>query len=200
MDAVWLGRLRWRRRGAWLWPAFVTAVVVDALVGHWLPPAGDAVTETPIASGLVGLYLNLIGVVLLSWPIGLALRRLRPDLPMVVARNYGGTVVVVAVTITLLTVGLFHHAAVMADRSALRDAVTRAQAWIGARAPAVFRRNVEYVSTFAIEPGRLYRTCVPSIGGGPRTYCVIVDVKLPFASSVRFSGYEPNSVFGEGVG
>src|SRR5947209_3722677 len=42
MDAVWPRRLRWRRRGAWLWPAFVAATVVDAVIGHVLPAGGDA--------------------------------------------------------------------------------------------------------------------------------------------------------------
>jgi hypothetical protein len=196
MDAVWLGRMRWRRRGAWLWPAFVAATVADAALGHVLPAAGDA--ESVMGAALVGLVLNLIAVILLSRPLSMLLRRHRKDLPMVVARDYAGTTIVLAITLALLTAGLVHHARVMSDRSALHDAVARAQAWIGDRAPAEFRRNVQYVSTFAIEPGRIYRECVPSALNA-RTYCVIVDEREPFASSVRFSGYEPNALFGEGV-
>jgi hypothetical protein len=41
--------------------------------------------------------------------------------------------------------------------------------------------------------------CVPS-DRRPRTYCVVVNTKMPYASSVRFDGYEPNSSFSEGVG
>jgi hypothetical protein len=33
-----------------------------------------------------------------------------------------------------------------------------------------------------------------------RSFCVIVDRSLPFEKSVRFSGYEPNSVLSEGTG
>jgi hypothetical protein len=40
---------------------------------------------------------------------------------------------------------------------------------------------------------------VPSARTG-RTYCVIVNTRAPFARSVTFDGYEPNSVFSEGVG
>jgi hypothetical protein len=82
---------------------------------------------------------------------------------------------------------------------AMRDAIARAQAWIGDRAPAEFRRNVEFVSTLAIEQGSIYRTCVPS-DDRTRTYCVIVKTHLPFARSVSFDGYESNAVFSAGTG
>jgi hypothetical protein len=196
MDAAWLGRMRWRRRGAWLWPAFVAATIADAAIGHALPAAGD--DESLAAAAVAGLVLNVIAVILLSRPFSAVLRRRRADLPSIVARDYGGTTAVVAVTLAILSAGLVHHSRVMTDQSAQHDAVVRAQAWIGDRAPAEFRRDLAYVSTFAIEPGRIYRECVPSARNA-RTYCVIVDERQPFSRSVRFSGYEPNSLFGLGV-
>lgn len=196
MERGWLHRLRWRRRGAWLWPVFVAAVAVDAVAGHLRPAAGD--TESIAAAALAGLALNLLAVLLLSRPLGALLRRVRPDLPAAVARNYAGTSVVLAVTLVLIAAGLVHHGSVVANQNAMRDATVRAQAWIGDRAPTEFRRNVRLSDTFAIQPGSIYRTCVPG-ERGIRTYCVIVKTQLPFARSVRFAGYEPNSVFAEGV-
>jgi hypothetical protein len=189
--------MRWRRRGAWLWPAFATAIVADALIGHLLPSSGES--ETLIGAGLAALVLNLIGVVLLCWPLGLLLRRFRRDLPMLVARNYAGTLVVAAVTAVLVLAGLVNHASVVADQQAMRDAISRAQAWIGDRAPARFRKHVEFVSAFAIQPGSIYRACVPS-SDGRQTYCVIVNTRVPFPRGVTFGGYEPNAAFSEGVG
>jgi hypothetical protein len=58
---------------------------------------------------------------------------------------------------------------------------------------------VRYENTVTIDPGSIYRTCVPSIGSR-RTYCVIVKTKLPFERSVTFAGYESNSVFAGGTG
>ncbi|MBV9465153.1 MAG: hypothetical protein JO206_02950 [Solirubrobacterales bacterium] len=197
MERAWLARARWRWRGAWLWPTFAAATVLDSVVGHALPPTGE--TQTLFAAVLAGLVLNVIAVVLLSRPLGLALRRIRGDLPAVVARNYGGSVAVALVTGALLGGGLAHHPAVVAHQRAMRDAVSRAEAWIGDRAPAEFRANASHMTTLAIEPGSIYRTCVPSADRA-RTYCVIVKTKLPFAQSVSFAGYEPNSVFGEGTG
>jgi hypothetical protein len=196
VDSGWLERVRWRHRGAWLWPVFVVAILADGLLEHLRPPASD--TQSIASAALVGLVLNLLAVLLLSRPIGALIRRARGDLPTVVARNYAGTTVVVAVSLALLAAGLVHHGSVVANRNAMRDATTRAQAWIGARAPAEFRRHVELADTFAIEPGSIYRTCVPGRDFG-HSYCVIVKTHLPFSRSVRFDGHTPNAVFAEGV-
>jgi hypothetical protein len=197
MDGARLRRMRWRLRGAWLWPAFIVLTVADAVVGHLLPPSGDS--QTLVGAGLVALVLNLIAIVLLSRPLGAAFRRVRGDLPTIVARDYAGTAVIAAVAAALLAAGLVHHSTLVAHRNTMEDAITRAQAWIGDRAPAEFRRNLRFVNTFAIQPGSIYRTCVPSDRRN-RTYCVIVKTNLPFAQSVSFAGYEPNSVFSQGAG
>ncbi len=196
MDGAWLARMRWRWRGASLWPAFVAATIAEAVIGHLLPPAGDA--QSLVAAGLLGFVLNVIALVLLSRPVGAALRLVRADLPVVVARDYAGTLAVTLVAGGLLAVGLMHRGSVVGDQHAMVDAIRRAQAWIGDRAPAEFRRNVEHTDTYAIEHG-IYRTCVPSAVQA-RSYCVIVDTSVPFPRGVRFAGYEPNSEFAAGTG
>src|SRR5437764_8399226 len=148
MEGAWVVRARWRRRGAWLWPAFVVLTVADGLVGRLLPVSGPS--QSWAAGAVAGLCLNVVGVILFSRPLAMLIRRLRPDLPDVVARNYGGTAVVVAVFVASVSAGLVHHQAVTADRNSMREAVARAQAWIGDRAPTQFRRNVALVDTFAI--------------------------------------------------
>jgi hypothetical protein len=197
MDGAWLARVRWRRRGAWMWPVFATMTVLDAIVGHLLPPAGQ--TQTVVAAALLGCMLNLLAVLFLSRPLGALLRRVRGDLPRVVARDYAGTGAVLGVGLVLLTAGIAHRSSVLDERRAMQDAVARAQAWIGVRAPAEFRRNLRVTSTYAIQPGSIYRTCVPS-DDRKRTYCVIVKTYLPLARSVSFGGYEPNSTFAQGTG
>jgi hypothetical protein len=197
MDGAWLHRMRWRRRGAWLWPAFAALTIADAVIGHLLPPAGDS--QSLVAAGLLALVLNLIAVILLSRPLGALLRRFRRDLPSIVARDYAGTWVVTIIAAALLVAGLAHRPSVLSRRNTMNDAIARAQAWIGDRAPAEFRRNLQFVDTFAIQPGSIYRTCVPS-DDRKRTYCVVVKTNLPFARSVSFAGYEPNSVMERGTG
>jgi hypothetical protein len=196
MEAAWLARMRWRRRGAWLAPTIGLAMLADAVIGHLLPPAGE--TQTVIAAALAGAFLNLIAILLLRAPGGALLRRWRPDLPRVVARDYAGTFAVLLVTAALLIAGLLHRSTINAERAAKNDAITRAQAFIGARAPAEFRRNLSIVSTYAIEPPRIYRICVLGSQTG-RTYCVVVKMKMPLAQSVTFAGYEPNAEFSKGA-
>jgi hypothetical protein len=191
-----LVRLRWRRAGAWMWPAFVLLTLADAVIGHLLPPAGA--TETFAAAALLALFVNLLGVLLLSRPLGWVVRRRRPDLPGMIARDYAGTVVVFAVTAAILAAGLVHAPAIKATQREMQDAITRAQAWIGARAPAEFRRNLQFVSLLEIQAGTIYRACVPN-HAATKSFCVIVNRQLPFERSVTFSGYEPNSVLGAGT-
>lgn len=196
MDGAWLARARWRRRGAWLWPTFIAATVVDGVIGNSLPPAGES--QSVVGAALVACFINLMAIVLLSPLAGALLRRRRSDMPKIVARDYGGTLALVAVTAILLLAGLIHRPSVNAHAQAQRDAVARAEAWIGAQAPDEFRRHMATVNVYAIEPGRIYRVCMPSAVRA-RTYCVVVKNWMPFARSVTFDGYEPNSVFAAGA-
>lgn len=196
MEGAWLARVRWRRRGAWMWPTFLATIAVDAVIGHFLPPAGTS--QTALGAALLGTFLNLFAVILASWPAGWVIRRRRADLPAAIARDYGGTAAFIAISAALLTAGLIHRQTINHNERAKRDAIVRAQAWIGARAPDEFRRNLSVVDTYAIEPGHMYRICVPD-AHWVRTFCVIVDSRLPFDRSVRFAGYEPNRSFAAGA-
>ncbi|MEO6859303.1 MAG: hypothetical protein ABI323_12090 [Solirubrobacteraceae bacterium] len=196
MDGGWLARWRWRRRGAWLWPAFAVLTALDAVIVHTLPFEGDSQS---LAGGiLAGVFINLLLVVLLSRPFGSVLRRHRPDMPTTVARNYGGTVAVMVVPVVLLLLGLLHRPAIQAQQRMMDDAITRAIAYIGDRAPYAFRANVAHTDTYTIQPGAVYRTCVPN-RAGTRTYCVIVNINMPFSRSVVFAGYESNALFSQGA-
>ncbi|HYZ80556.1 MAG TPA: hypothetical protein VE571_04770 [Solirubrobacteraceae bacterium] len=196
MEAAWIARARWRWRGAWLWPAFVATALLDGAIATWRPFVGQR--QSVPGGVLAGLILNLLAVLFLSRPLGRLLRRRRGDMPVVVARNYGGTCAVLLVCVGLAAAGLARHGAIVADQRALADAVVRAAGFIGDRAPAPFRANARHADTFTIEAGAIYRICVPS-PDGRRTYCVIVKPRLPLARSVVFDGYEPNWLFAEGV-
>jgi hypothetical protein len=196
MEGAWLARARWRRRGAWLRPTFVVLTVVDAYVDYRLPVAGDSASFP--GALIAAVFLNLIATIVLTLPVSALIRRRRPDLPTVVARDRAGTFAVLLVTVGFLSLGLAHRPGIQADRRAMRDALVRAVAWMGDRAPAQFRANLDHLDTYTIEPGRIYRTCVAN-RAGTRTYCVIVKRGMPFAQSVQFGGYEPNRIFAQGT-
>jgi hypothetical protein len=197
VDGVRIARLRWRLRGARLWPTFLLLLVLDAIGGHELPPEGDGQSLTSAA--LVAMVAMLIGIAVLSPALGLAIRRITGGMPSVVARDYAGTAVILLISAALLAVGLAHHGSVNTDRAAAARAVARADAWIAARAPRAFRTGVLASSTYAIQPDSVYRICVPD-PHRTRTYCVVVKLALAPGRSVSFSGYEPNSVLSEGTG
>jgi hypothetical protein len=196
MESAWLARLRWRRRGAWLWPAFVATLLFDAVIAHELPMVGKG--QSVYGGLLAGLIFNVLALLFCSLPGALLLRHFRPDLPMTVARNYAGATAVLLVSAGLMVAGLVHRSTIIHERRMLADVVARAEAYIGARAPAPFRANAAHTDTFTIQAGSVYRTCVPS-RDGRRTYCVIVKPRVPFAQSVVFSGYEPNWLFAQGA-
>ncbi len=197
MEAGWLHRARWRWRGALMWPTFVAAVIADAVIAHVWPTAGDA--ESLGAGLLAGMVASLLAVVLCSPPLGALLRRVRPDLPSAIARNYAGTFAVSTVSVTFLAIGLAHHGAIVRGAALLHEAVARAEAYIGFRAPAEFRANAQRTDTFVIQPGAIYRVCVPG-GRDGRWYCVVVKPALPVSRSVIPAGSEPNALMAQGAG
>jgi hypothetical protein len=196
MDGAWFTRMRWRRRGAWMWPAFVALTAVDTCVLHALPPDGDS--ERLVAAFLLAGFWNLMAVAVVAHPVGAILRRVRRDLPRIVARDYAGTWLLIAIAVGVLMAGLSNRSTVSSNHAAMRDAIVRAIAWIGFRAPPEFRGELSFASTVTIQAGSLYRTCVPSVDGR-RTYCVIVNDREPVNRSVHFAGYEPNATFAIGL-
>lgn len=195
MERVWAARLRWRLRGAWLAPLLVVLTIADGLLLHALPLAGD---RTDVVGGLLlAAFFNFVAVVVVAPAAAMALRRVRRDLPRVVARDYAGAALVVLVSGALLAGGLAHHAVVMRHRGALAEALTRGEAWIGVHAPPEFRRHAALADAVAIVDGSIYRVCAP--GARPaRSWCAIVRTEVPFPAGVRFAGGEPNALFQAG--
>jgi hypothetical protein len=71
-EALWARRLRWRMRGATLWPAFAVAVVADGVLLNELPIAGD---DGPglFAGVILAGFANLIVIAVVApraggWP------------------------------------------------------------------------------------------------------------------------------------
>jgi hypothetical protein len=179
-----------------MWPAFLALTVVDGIIGMTLPEAGDSTSF--VGAMLFGGAVNLVALVLLSRPLGMVVTKVHPEFPSFIARDYAGTAILVVISAVLLAVGLGHRASVRSDGEVLRDAIVRAQAFIGDRAPAVFQRNLGTIDTFVIQPRTVYRMCVPA-PASDRTYCVIVRMSRPFNDSVAFAGYEPNEVLEQGT-
>jgi|SRR5579884_2892854 len=189
MGVEWGRRLRWRLRGAWQWPAFVVITLLDTLLLSRLPIAGTRIR--PFGAFLVAGFANIAAVGLAAPLAGRALRLWRRDLPRVVAVDYAGTAMLLVVTAALAAAGVAHHSAIVRERRAATRALGVMRAWVEARAPAAVRRNVEQADTIRVDPGRVYRSCIPA---GAAPYCVLVRLD---ASPPRVipSGHEPNAMW-----
>jgi hypothetical protein len=190
-ERVWWTRLRWRLRGATMWPAFLVAVVVDAVLLRALPIAGDSAPE-PFGAVLLSFFFNLVAVAVGAPLAGRWLRRRRRTLPKVVADDRAGTLVLGALCAGLAILGLAHRPALRAGERAFEQQAAAARRYVLAEAPARFRANVAHMNTWQPGPD-LYRTCVP--GPDPRrAFCVIVNTDQHPPGVTRDPDQSPNSV------
>jgi hypothetical protein len=164
--------MRWRMRGATLWPAFAVAVVADGVLLDELPIAGDDGPGLFAAVILAG-FANLIVVAVLAPLAGQWLRRRRSGKPTVVAADQAGTALLALVALGLLALGLAHRPAVRAAHDDFQVQASWARRFVRAHAPREYQAGADRLNTWGLGAS-LYRTCAP----GPdrrRAYCVIVD-------------------------
>jgi hypothetical protein len=184
-----LRRLRWKLRGAQLWPAFVVVTVLEMFLLHWLPLAGER-------TGLVGALLlagclNSIAVALVGGLGGVALRRRRPDLPKIVADNYAGTAALGAVAIAFVAVGLAHRPQIADEHAEFARQQVAAQRWVKANGDDFARAHARFATTVRVDAD-LYRTCVPE--RDPRRWlCLIVETSASPPRVTRDPNRESNA-------
>jgi hypothetical protein len=175
-------------RGAWLWPAFFGLTAVDGALIALLPPYEGA-PAGPIGGVLLAGFANLVVIAVLAPPAGRALRRRRPDLPRVVATDYAGATLLLAVTVALLAAGLAHRPAEAAERGDEAAVVEAVERYVSVQAPH-WRPRLDRLDAVQLGP-EVYRACVP--GDEPRrALCLIVDTDQRPAGVARDSSMEPN--------
>jgi hypothetical protein len=164
-------RLRWRLRGAWMWPAFVVLTVLDGVVLIVLP-FYEGAPDRLVAGILLAGFANLFAVAVVAPLAGRLLRRRRRDLPRVVAVNYAGTTLVVAIAAVFVVGGLLHRpaaAAADAERQAVFGGV---HDYVISQQPEL-RGRLGETDTVELEP-HLFRACVPT-GDARRWLCLFVS-------------------------
>src|SRR4051794_17689664 len=190
-ERVWTARLRWRLRGATMWPAFLIALVVDTVLLRALPIAGDQAPDV-FAAALLGGFFNLLAVAVGAPLLGRFVRRRRPSLPKVIADDRAGTALIGAVAAALLAIGIVHHPVLEARARDFDVQAAAARQFVLGRAPHRFAANVDRMDTMKQGPG-LYRSCVP----GPtrrRSFCVFVATRMPPPAVIGDHDQSPNSV------
>src|SRR4051794_12741431 len=116
-ERVWWTRLRWRLRGATMWPAFLAALVFEAVLLHVLPIAGDVAPDV-FAAVLLAFFFNLVAVAVGAPLVGRFVRRRWPGLPKVVADDRAGTALIAGVAGLVLALGVAHRPAMQRQEHA----------------------------------------------------------------------------------
>jgi len=186
-----LRRLRWRLSGAWLWPTFVVATVLEMVLLHLLPVQGDATGW--VAALLVAGCLNLLAVVIVGGLGGFLLRRRRPDLPKVVADDFAGTAALGLMALSLLVGGIVHRPQITGQREAFAEQSQAVRGWIAANGDAFAKAHVAAADSVLLDKN-LYRTCVPA-RDPKRPLCLVVDTSASPPSVRRDRSREPNTGF-----
>ena len=190
VESLWWPRLRWRLRGAFQWPAFAVLTALDAAILVVLPFYGDG--PDGLGAVLLAGFYNLALVALVAPLAGFALRRVRRDLPRLVANDYAGTFLLAAGTAVLLAAGVAHRPAVAAEADDERAVVAGVHDWVLARAPA-YRSRLGQVDALRLEAD-LYRACLP--GGDPRRWlCLYVNTRRRPAGVTLDHERVPNAAF-----
>ena len=186
-----LTRLRWRMRGAWLWPTFIVATLAEAVLLTRLPVYGDGPGGL-VPAALIAGFTNLFFVAVVAPLIARRLRRVRPDLPKLIAENYTGTALVCAIALGFLIAGLVHRPAVLDERDDRRAQFAAVHDYVTAQAPA-YRSRLASADALRVKRD-LYRTCVP--GSDPKRWlCLFVETDQRPAGVTLDSDRAPNHLF-----
>jgi len=154
-----------------MWPLFAVCVVLDTALLAALPVSGvsTSVSDAFVIAG----FLNLAIVAVLAPLAGVVLRRVRRDLPRVVAVDYAGTALLSLCSLSLLLTGIVHHPVVAAAQRSVRADALALREYVERDAPAAYRRNLARADSVRLDP-TFFRACVPGTRPGV-ALCLFID-------------------------
>jgi hypothetical protein len=198
-ERFWPARIRWRLRGAWMWPTFITVTLLDGLILHLLPPVGTGVD--PIPAILLATFGNLalIGG-MAPWLARRTWNRrpaaelgAPPRAQLEVLSDRIGTGLLLATIVGVLAAGLAARPTVVSETRATEANAEAFRSLILSRGDAELVRNLETANTVRLGED-FFRTCVAR-DDRERYFCAFVDTsKHPPDVDVDRSA-EPNSAY-----
>jgi len=180
-------RWRWRMRGAVMWPTFAVCMAIDTLLLYRLPVEGSGVSLG--GAFVVAGFCNLGAMAVLGPLLSVGLRRRRPDLPRMVARDYCGAASLLFVTVVLIGAGLAHRPAVQAAQRAFRAQGLALRRYVDAHAAALVH-NLGLADTVRLDTND-FRTCVPAERPGT-ALCLFIDTSTSPPGVHLDPNHEPN--------
>jgi hypothetical protein len=187
-ERFWTSRLRWRLRGALLWPAFAVLTLIDGLLLHWLPPIRTGVDVVP------GLLLATFGnLVLVGAVAPLLTRRLvrRGETPREVLLDRVGAALLVAGLAGVIASGLATRPLVVSETEATQRAAEALHHVVQHSGNAELVRNEETANSVRFSDGT-FRICIAH-DDRRRFFCFFVDPRQPPTKIRRDRSEESNA-------
>jgi hypothetical protein len=195
-ERFWPTRMRWRLRGAWMWPSFVALTLLDGFLLHELPPVREGIELIP------GILLATFGNLVLIGAVGPWLaRRLWKRRPAAdpaapakaqldVLSDRIGTGLLVASVFGILAAGLAARPTVVVETEERERAAEMLRGFVNAHGDAELRRNLEASDTARLADG-YYRSCIPD-DERERWTCFFLDATAERTKLIRDPSALPN--------
>jgi hypothetical protein len=195
-ERFWPTRLRWRLRGAWMWPTFVAITLLDGFLLHELPPVREGIDLIP------GILLATFGNIVLVGAVAPWLARqmwkrrpaAEPGTPakaqLEVLSDRIGTGLLVASVFGILAAGLAARPVVVVETEQRERGAQLLQDFVNAHESEELRRNLEASDTVRYADG-YYRSCIPHDDRESFT-CFIIDVRKERGTITRDPSQVPN--------
>jgi hypothetical protein len=196
-QVFWTHRLRWRMRGALMWPLFALLTIGDGLLLHFLPPNRTGVRLVPglIIASFANLFL--MGVVAPFIARRLVARERvahkaegREAVPPEVFLDRSASSLLIVATIGLAIAGLGNRPVIVSETRATEENARLVENYVNAHGTAEVKANLQTANSKRLSEG-YFRTCI-NLNDRSKAFCMYVDTKkhtvAPDASQ------RPNSV------
>jgi hypothetical protein len=195
-ERFWPTRIRWRLRGAWMWPSFVILTFLDGLLLHRLPPVRTGVDLIPAMLLATFANLVLIGAVGPWLARRLWARRpaADPDSPakaqLEVLTDRIGTGLLLAGVLGVVSAGLAARPTVVAETDATERAAEAMLRHIEHSGNEELIRNKETANTARLSEG-YFRTCIAH-DDRRRYFCYFIDTNKRPVEIIKDPSALPN--------
>jgi hypothetical protein len=198
-ERFWPARVRWRLRGAWMWPSFIAVTLLDGLIMWRLPPVGTGVD--PIPAILLATFGNLIVIAAVApWLARRTWKRrpaAEPGAPpraqLEVLTDRIGTGLLLATVVGVLAAGLAARPIVVSETEETERNAKAFRSFILNHGDEELIRNLETANTVELGDA-LFRTCVAR-DDRERYFCTLIDASRDPADIDVDPSAEPNSAY-----
>ncbi len=198
-ERFWPARIRWRLRGATMWPAFVAITLIDGLILHLLPPVRTGVDLIP--GILLATFGNLILIGALAPWLARRIWSRRPaaepgapakaQLEVLIDRI--ATWLLLASVLGVLAAGLAARPTVVSETEDTERNAEAFRSFVLAEGDPELARNLETANTVRLRED-YFRTCIAR-DDRDRYFCAFVDTRRDPAAVTPDRSAEPNSIY-----